>query len=143
MLTRSSPSGGGAASYTDAETADAYIRPAATASRNTQISVSVSATLRDHSQLIPLAIANTTVAALTTTHVLLPRQLGLVFLPPSGQAVEQTQLVLRRLVERHLVLVLAALLCEGAHALVHPLVAVDLGAALGEADSASSAAAAR
>jgi hypothetical protein len=42
--------------------------------------------------------------------------------------VEQAQLVLRGLVERHLVLVLAALLRKGADALVDPLVTVDLGA---------------
>jgi hypothetical protein len=54
-------------------------------------------------------------------------QLGLVLLPPVGQAVEQPQRDLRRLVERHLVLVLATLLREGAHAFVDPLVAVDLG----------------
>jgi hypothetical protein len=60
----------------------------------------------------------------------LSHQVGLVLLPPGREAVEQAQLVLREPVHGHLVLVLAALLGEGAHALVHPLVAVDLGAAL-------------
>lgn len=55
-----------------------------------------------------------------------------MLLPPRGQTVEQAQLVLRHLIERHLVLILATLLGEGADALVDPLVAVDLGAALGE-----------
>lgn len=62
--------------------------------------------------------------------VSLPRQVGLVLLPPGGEAVEQAELVLGDLVEGHLVLVLAALLGECAHALVHPLVAVDLGTSL-------------
>ena len=57
----------------------------------------------------------------------LPGQLRLVLLPPGGQAVEEAELVLRGAVEGHLVLVLASLLREGAHALMHPLVAVDLG----------------
>lgn len=64
-------------------------------------------------------------------HIPLPRQIRLVLLPPRREPVEQPQLVLRDLVERHLVLVLAPLLGEGADALVHPLVAVDLWAALG------------
>lgn len=53
-----------------------------------------------------------------------------MLLPPGGEAVEQAERVLRHLVERHLVLVLAALLRERAHALVHPLVAVHLRPAL-------------
>lgn len=52
--------------------------------------------------------------------------LGLHLLPPGGVAVEQAQLLLGLLVVGHLVLVLAALLGEGAGAVVDPLVAVDL-----------------
>lgn len=52
-------------------------------------------------------------------------QLLLGFLPPRGQAVEQSEGVLRRSVEGHLVLVLAPLLGESTHAFVYPLVAVD------------------
>lgn len=40
--------------------------------------------------------------------------------------------MLRHLIERHLVLILATLLGEGADALMDPFVAVDLGATLGE-----------
>ena len=40
--------------------------------------------------------------------------------------------MLRHLIERHLVLILAALLGEGADALMDPLIAVDLGATLGK-----------
>ena len=63
--------------------------------------------------------------------VALAGELGLVLLPPGGEAVEEAELVLGGLVEGHLVLVFAALLREGADALVHPLVAVDLGATRG------------
>jgi hypothetical protein len=49
-----------------------------------------------------------------------------VLAPPHGEALEETQRLLGVLVERHLMLVLAALLGEGADALVDPLVAVDL-----------------
>lgn len=44
---------------------------------------------------------------------------------PHWQALEEAKRVLRRNVERHLVLVPAPLLGEGADALVHPFVAVD------------------
>jgi hypothetical protein len=54
-------------------------------------------------------------------------QLALAALPPDGIAQKETQLVLSRLVGRHFVLVLAALLCEGADPLVDPFVAVDFG----------------
>lgn len=59
------------------------------------------------------------------------RQFGLVLLPPGGQAVEEAEGVLGELVKRHLVLILAPLLGEGASTLVHPLVAVDLWLLLG------------
>jgi hypothetical protein len=59
-----------------------------------------------------------------------PRQLGLPFLPPGRIPEKQAQLVLCDLVGWHLVLVLAALLGEGADALVDPFVAVDLEALL-------------
>lgn len=49
---------------------------------------------------------------------------------------KQSQRMLRGLVLRHLVLVLASLLGEGADALVDPLVAVDLDAPLGQAGGA-------
>ncbi len=52
--------------------------------------------------------------------------LRLVLLVPGGQAVEQAERELRVAVVGHLVLVFAPLLREGAHALVHPLVAKDL-----------------
>lgn len=52
--------------------------------------------------------------------------LGEELLPPDGVAVEQAQLLLGLLVVGHLVLELAALLGEGAGAVVDPLVAVDL-----------------
>lgn len=55
-----------------------------------------------------------------------PHQLSLPLLPPGGIPEEQTQLMLRRLVAGHFVFVLAALLGEGADALVDPFVAVDL-----------------
>lgn len=51
--------------------------------------------------------------------------------PPDGETLEQAEGFLGVLVEGHLVLVLAALLGEGADALVDPLVAVDLLLALG------------
>jgi hypothetical protein len=54
-------------------------------------------------------------------------QLSLAFLEPGWQAMEQAQGVLRGRVKGHLVLELAPLLREGTDALVHPLVAVDLG----------------
>jgi hypothetical protein len=50
--------------------------------------------------------------------------LGLVFLPPDGEAVKQAQRVLCGFVMWHLMLVLASLLREGADTLVHPLVAI-------------------
>ena len=57
-----------------------------------------------------------------------------LLLPPARVSVEQAQLLLGLSVVRHLVLVLAALLGEGAGSVVDPLVAVDLlapGAAAG------------
>ena len=51
-------------------------------------------------------------------------QLLLGLFPPRGKAVEQSEGVLRRSVEGHLVLVLAPLLSECTHTFVHPLVAV-------------------
>lgn len=58
--------------------------------------------------------------------LLVAGDLALMLAPPDWQALEQAERLLRVLVERHLVLVLAALLGEGADALVDPLVAVDL-----------------
>lgn len=52
---------------------------------------------------------------------------GLMFLPPCGQAVKQTKRVLRGLVERHLMLVLASLLGKGTNPFMNPFVTVDLG----------------
>lgn len=66
-----------------------------------------------------------------------PRQLPLLLLPPRRQPVKQPERVLRGLVLRHLVLVLASLLGEGADALVDPLVAVDLDAPLGQSGGAA------
>lgn len=57
--------------------------------------------------------------------------LGEELLPPGGVSVEQAQLLLGLLVVGHLVLELAALLGEGAGAVVDPLVAVDLVAPAG------------
>lgn len=67
-------------------------------------------------------------SSITTSNTGLLGHLGLLLLPPRGQAVEQAQRVLRGSVQGHLVLELAALLGKGTHALVNPLVAVDLGA---------------
>lgn len=72
-----------------------------------------------------------------SVNVALAGQLSLVLLPPGRQTVEEAELVLRGPVEGHLVLVLASLLREGAHALVNPLVAVYLGLARAVAASAA------
>jgi hypothetical protein len=50
-----------------------------------------------------------------------------VLLPPGREAVEEPERVLNCFIKRHLVLVLAALLCESADTFMNPLVAVDLG----------------
>lgn len=54
-----------------------------------------------------------------------------MLLPPGRKTVEQAELVLRHLIKRHLMLVLAALLGECTHALVDPFVTVDLRSPLG------------
>lgn len=73
-------------------------------------------------------ITTTPSSSITTSITGLLGRLGLLLLPPRGQAVEQAQRVLRGSVQGHLVLELAALLSKGTHTLVNPLVAVDLGA---------------
>lgn len=51
-------------------------------------------------------------------------------LPPLREPMEETERLLSRLVEGHLVLVLATLLGKGTGTIVNPLVAVDLGPSL-------------
>jgi hypothetical protein len=57
-------------------------------------------------------------------------QLSLMFLPPGRVTVEQPKRMLGKAIMRHLMLVLATLLGEGANSLMNPFVAVYLGPSL-------------
>lgn len=73
-----------------------------------------------------VSIAQATAADLDKTIIHGHALLGALLLPPGGIPMEQTQALLGLAVARHLVLELAALLGEGAGAVVDPLVTVDL-----------------
>jgi hypothetical protein len=69
-------------------------------------------------------------AASSRRRLLLLLQLFLMVPPPLRESMEESERLLGGLVDRHLMFVLAALLCKGAGSIVDPFVAVDFGAAL-------------
>ena len=69
-------------------------------------------------------------AAGSRRRLLLLLQLFLMVSPPLRESMEEPERLLGGLVNRHLVFVLAALLCKGTGSVVDPFVAVDFGASL-------------
>lgn len=77
-----------------------------------------------------VASLGTSFGAQVLGHLSLSGELSLMLFPPGREAMKQAELVLRDLVKRHLVFILAALLGKGTDALMDPFVAVDLGSPL-------------